>query len=134
MQIEGPGGSNLLTSKIAITGPPTVEDADLDYPFAQVEITGDVDYAGNCGKISAAVGPYAIDEGLVRSVEGTTKDRIHNTNTQKILVARVTVPRRAGGCRIAGGGGTALRSFSTTVRPWAPRGAALFQLETIPIC
>src|SRR4051812_6723189 len=62
MQIDGIGGSNLLTSKIAIIGPASIPDADIDYTFAQVEIVRDVvDYAGNCGNISAAVGPFAID-------------------------------------------------------------------------
>ena len=101
MQIDGLGGSNLLTSKIAIIGPPTVPHADIDYTFAQVEITRDVvDYAGNCGNVSAAVGPFAIDEGLVTAQDGTMTVRIHNTNTGKILLAHVPVAR--GRARVAG--------------------------------
>jgi hypothetical protein len=50
-----------------------------------------VDYAGNCGNCSSAVGPFAIDEGMVRPVEGETVVRIHNTNTKKVIVARVPV-------------------------------------------
>jgi len=92
VQIDGLGGANLLTSKIAIVGRATVPDADLDYTFAQVEVVRDViDYFSNCGNISAGVGPFAIDAGLVRPVEPVTVVRIHNTNTGRILIAHVPV-------------------------------------------
>ena len=92
MQIDGIGGSNLLTSKIAIIGKPSVPDADIDYTFAQVEIVRDVvDYAGNCGNVSAAVGPFVIDAGLVPVKDGITEVRIHNTNTGKVFIAHVPV-------------------------------------------
>lgn len=91
-QIDGIGGADSLTSKLAIIGPPSREDADVDYTFGQVSITAPfVDYAGNCGNISSGVGPFAIDEGLVDAVEPTTKVRIHQTNTQRIIVAEVPV-------------------------------------------
>jgi 2-methylaconitate cis-trans-isomerase PrpF len=91
-QIDGIGGADSLTSKLAIIGPPSRPDADVDYTFGQVCITDPfVDYAGNCGNISAAVGPYAIDEGLVDAVEPVTTVRIHQTNTNCILVAEVPV-------------------------------------------
>jgi 2-methylaconitate cis-trans-isomerase PrpF len=91
-QIDGLGGADPLTSKFAIIGPPTRPDADVDYTFGQVSITDRlVDYAGNCGNISSAVGPYAIDEGLVEPTEPVTTVRIHQTNTKCILVARVPV-------------------------------------------
>ncbi len=65
-QIDGLGGADLLTSKLAIIDPSTRPDADLDYTFAQVSITEPVvDYDINCGNISAAVGAYAVDEALV---------------------------------------------------------------------
>ena len=64
-QIDGLGGADVLTSKLAIIGPATRPDADVDYTFAQVSFESDmVDFGGNCGNISAAVGPYAIDEVL----------------------------------------------------------------------
>ncbi|NHZ70653.1 MAG: 3-methylitaconate isomerase [Proteobacteria bacterium] len=90
-QIDGLGGADLLTSKLAIIDPPTHPEADLDYTFAQVSISeAVVDYDINCGNISAAVGAYAIDEGLVVSVaEPITVVRIHNTNTDRILLAHV---------------------------------------------
>lgn len=91
-QIDGLGGADPLTSKLAIIGPSTRSDADVDYTFGQVSIgTELVDYSGNCGNISSGVGPFAIDEGLVRVVEPITKVRIHNTNTGKILIAEVPV-------------------------------------------
>jgi 2-methylaconitate cis-trans-isomerase PrpF len=92
MQIDGLGGTHLITSKIAIVGPSTRDDADVDYTFAQAEIDRDViDYMGNCGNISAGVGPFAIDAGLVRAVEPMTQVRIHNTNTNKVMIAHVPV-------------------------------------------
>jgi 2-methylaconitate cis-trans-isomerase PrpF len=91
-QIDGLGGADPLTSKLAIIGPATRPDADVDYTFGQVSITEPfIDYAGNCGNISAAVGPYAIDEGLVDAVEPITTVRIHQTNTDSILIAQVPV-------------------------------------------
>jgi hypothetical protein len=91
-QIDGMGGADPLTSKLAIIGPSTREDADVDYTFGQVSIEKSlVDYKGNCGNISSAVGPFAIDEGLVDAVEPRTTVRIHQTNTASILVADVPV-------------------------------------------
>ena len=89
-QIDGLGGSDPLTSKLAIIGPSSRPDADVDYTFGQVGINkAYIDYSGNCGNISSAVGPFAIDEGLVRCTEGITTVRIHNTNTGKLIVADV---------------------------------------------
>lgn len=91
-QIDGLGGADTLTSKLAIIGPPTREGADVDYTFGQVSITDPfVDYGGNCGNISSAVGPFAIDMGLVEPVEPVTTVRIHMTNTGRILTAQVPV-------------------------------------------
>ena len=91
-QVDGLGGADLLTSKLAIIDAPSRPDADLDYTFAQVSITEPVvDYDINCGNISAAVGAYAIDEGLVPVEEPITTVRIHNTNTGRILLARVPI-------------------------------------------
>lgn len=91
-QIDGLGGADSLTSKVAIIGPSSRPDADVDYTFGQVSITSPlVDYRGNCGNISSAVGPFAVDEGLVKAVEPVTAVRIFNTNTRKIIVAEVPV-------------------------------------------
>lgn len=91
-QIDGLGGADPLTSKLAIIGPSTRNDADVDYTFGQVSyVAPTIDYSGNCGNISSAVGPYAVDEGLVEVKEPYTTVRVHNTNTGKILVERVKV-------------------------------------------
>ena len=91
-QVDGLGGADLLTSKLAIIDAPSRPDADLDYTFAQVSITEPVvDYDINCGNISAAVGAYAIDEGIVPVVGPTTTVRIHNTNTGRVLLAEVPI-------------------------------------------
>ncbi|MDR3591610.1 MAG: PrpF domain-containing protein [Negativicutes bacterium] len=91
-QIDGLGGADVLTSKLAIISPSTREDADVDYTFGQVSFETDfVDYGGNCGNISSAVGPFAIDEGLVEPVEPVTTVRIHLTNSNNILIAEVPV-------------------------------------------
>jgi 2-methylaconitate cis-trans-isomerase PrpF len=91
-QIDGLGGADPLTSKMAIIGPSGHSDADVDYTFGQVSIGQPlVDYSGNCGNISSAVGPFAIAEGLVPAVEPVTKVRIYNKNTGKILIAEVPV-------------------------------------------
>lgn len=89
-QIDGLGGADVLTSKLAIVGPPSIPGADVDYTFGQVSFESEViDYRGNCGNISSAVGPFAIDEGMIRAEEGITTVRIHMTNTHKILTAKV---------------------------------------------
>jgi methylitaconate Delta-isomerase len=91
-QIDGLGGADPLTSKLAIIGPATREDADIDYTFAQVSyVAPKIDYSGNCGNISAGVGPFAVDQGLVKVEEPYTTVRVNNTNTGKILVERVEV-------------------------------------------
>ncbi len=110
-EIDGLGGADVLTSKLAIIGPPTCEGADVDYTFAQVSFDTDlVDYGGNCGNISSAVGPFAIDEGLVPAVEPVTRVRIHQVNTNCILVADVPVKdgkaQVMGDCKIDGVPGT----------------------------
>ena len=91
-QIDGMGGANTSTSKVAVIRKSEREGVDVDYEFGQVSI--DLPIVGktmNCGNISSAVGPFAIDEGLVEAVEPVTTVRIFNTNTQKMIVARVPV-------------------------------------------
>jgi 2-methylaconitate cis-trans-isomerase PrpF len=87
------GGGVSSLSKVCVIGPPTHADADVDFTFAQIGVTDDtVDYAGNCGNMSSAIGPFAIDEGLVpKPADGHAVVRIHNTNTSKIIVARFGV-------------------------------------------
>ena len=91
-QIDGLAGADVLTSKLAIIAPSTRADADVDYTFGQVSIEKSfVDYGGNCGNISSAVGGFAIDMGMVKPVEPITTVRIRLTNTDRILTAEVPV-------------------------------------------
>jgi 2-methylaconitate cis-trans-isomerase PrpF len=101
-QLDGMGGGISSLSKVCVVGPPSRLDADVDYTFAQVAVSEAlVDYNGNCGNMSAAVGPFAIEEGLVQAPQdGEAVVRIHNTNTSKIIVSRFPV---AGGVCAADG-------------------------------
>ncbi len=91
-QIDGMGGADPLTSKVAIIAPSRREGADVDYTFGYVGIEkAVVDYEGNCGNISQGVGPFAVDEGLVPATEPITTVRIFNTNTEKLIEAAVPV-------------------------------------------
>ncbi|MGX9133278.1 PrpF domain-containing protein [Rummeliibacillus sp. JY-2-4R] len=110
-QIDGLGGANSLTSKVAIIKKSDLDGLDVEYTFAQVSIANKlVDFKGNCGNISSAVGPYAIEQGLVPAVEPITTVRIYNTNTKKIIIAEVEVEngqvKTDGMCSIPGVPGT----------------------------
>jgi 2-methylaconitate isomerase len=88
-QLDGMGGGVSSLSKVCIVGPSSRADADIDYTFAQVLVKEKrVDYSGNCGNMSSAMGPFAVDEGLVRAPGDEAVVRIHNTNTRKIIRAR----------------------------------------------
>ncbi|AZN36513.1 2-methylaconitate cis-trans isomerase PrpF family protein [Iodobacter ciconiae] len=108
-QIDGLGGADILTSKLAIIGKPSIEGVDIDYTFGQVSIVEPVvDYKGNCGNISAGVAAYAIEKGYVKVDPLATEQdvRIHMVNTGRILVATVPVNKgklaREGDYEIAG--------------------------------
>lgn len=110
-QIDGLGGADPLTSKVAIIGPSSFPGADVDYTFGQVDINSPtIYYEGNCGNISAGVGPFAIQQGLVKAGEEKTVVRIYNTNTNKIIIAEVPMengePAVYGDCKIDGVPGT----------------------------
>ena len=88
-QLDGMGGGVSSLSKVCVVGPSTRTDADIDYTFAQVQVKdAKVDYSGNCGNMSSAMGPFAVDEGLVKVSGKEALVRIHNTNTRKIIHAR----------------------------------------------
>lgn len=110
-QIDGLGGANSLTSKVAIIKKSDLNDVDIEYTFAQISIANNlVDFKGNCGNISSAVGPYAIEQGLVPAIEPITTVRIFNTNTKKMIIAEVEVEngrvKTEGMCSIPGVPGT----------------------------
>jgi 2-methylaconitate cis-trans-isomerase PrpF len=101
-QINGLGGADPLTSKVAVIARSTRADADVDYTFGYVGIDkAIVDYDGNCGNISQGVGPFAVDEGLVPVTEPITSVRIFNTNTTKVI--EVAVPVKDGKAVTEGG-------------------------------
>ncbi|MCC7081156.1 MAG: PrpF family protein [Burkholderiales bacterium] len=87
-QLNGMGGGLSSLSKVCIVGPSSRGDADVDYTFAQVLIDRDlVDFTPLCGNMSATIGPFAVDEGLLSARGERAVVRIHNTNTSKIIVA-----------------------------------------------
>jgi 4-oxalomesaconate tautomerase len=111
-QIDGVGGAHPLTSKVAVIGPATRPDADVDYLFLQVVVDkAEVSDSQNCGNILAGVGPWAIENGLVDPAGATTPVRIHMVNTASVAVAHVPTPNGLveyeGDARIDGVPGTA---------------------------
>lgn len=89
-QIDGIGGADPLTSKVAILSPSTRPDADVDYLFLQVFVDQPlVSDAQGCGNILAGVGPAAIERGLVAVAGDVTPVRIHMVNTGEVAVAKV---------------------------------------------
>lgn len=89
-QLDGMGGGLSSLSKVCVVGPPSRHDADVDHTFAQIAVRdGVVDFAGTCGNMSSAIGPFALDQGLVPPPAGAEAIvRIHDTNTGKLIVAR----------------------------------------------
>ena len=111
-QIDGIGGADTLTSKVAIVSPSSRPDADVDYLFLQVVVDEPrVDASQNCGNMLAGIAPFAIERGLVAAEDGVTKVRINMVNTDSIAVATVQTPggrvRYDGDARIDGVPGTA---------------------------
>ncbi len=112
LEVDGIGGGNPLTSKVAIISRSTRPGVDVDYLFAQVSVTEQmVDTKPNCGNMLAAVGPFAIERGLVPVRGAETAVRIHNVNTGKDVEATIQTPdgavRYDGDCAISGVPGTA---------------------------
>jgi 2-methylaconitate cis-trans-isomerase PrpF len=140
-QIDGLGGAVSVTSKVAIVKKSERPDADVDYTFAQVSVDkAIVSYKGNCGNISSGVGPFAIEEGLVKAKEGKTIVRIFNTNTQKLIDAEVCTGNGQvvyeGDFAIAGVPGTAapvklmfVKPAGTIGKKLLPTGQATDRLE-----
>jgi 2-methylaconitate cis-trans-isomerase PrpF len=92
-QIDGLGGADTLTSKVAIVSPSSRDGIDVDYLFAQVSIDQVfVDTAPSCGNMLAGIGPFAIERGVVAATPGTTRVRIFNVNTASRIDAIVQTP------------------------------------------
>lgn len=91
-QTDGMGGATSSTSKVVIITPSRRDDCDVDYLFGAVAIGEPlIDWSGNCGNLSAAVGPFAIGQGLVSPVEGMTRVRIWQANLGRRIDAFVPV-------------------------------------------
>ena len=118
-QIDGIGGADPLTSKLAIIGPPRegdprAERTHLTYTFGQVEIEHpEIDWLSLCGNISSAVGAYAVYEGFVRPTSPVTTIRAFNTNLNRVLTIEVPVeggrPKEIGDYAVPGVPGTGAR-------------------------
>ncbi|MBN9669405.1 4-oxalomesaconate tautomerase [Roseibium aggregatum] len=94
-QIDGIGGADPLTSKVAVLSPSTRPDADVDYLFLQVFVDKPlVSGAQGCGNILAGVGPAALEMGLCPAEDGETVVRIHMVNTGEVAVATVQTPEQ----------------------------------------
>jgi len=92
-QIDGMGGSHPLTSKVAIVSRSPRDDADVEYLFLQVwPDRADVSDSQNCGNMLAAVGPFAIEQGLVAAGDPVTPVRIWMRNTQTLATALIQTP------------------------------------------
>lgn len=129
-QLDGMGGGISSLSKAVIIGPPSHPEADIDYTFAQVAVDRPaVDWKGNCGNLSSAVGPFAVDAGLVRAAEGETLVRIHQVNTKKLIHARFPVregrAETRGDFAIAGVAGTGARIRLDFLSPGGSQCAGL---------
>jgi 4-oxalomesaconate tautomerase len=111
-QIDGAGGAHPLTSKVAIVSPAAEDAADVDYLFAQVVVgEGRVDTTPNCGNMLAAVGPFAIETGMIPADDGETRVRVRMLNTGNLCELVVQTPggrvSYEGNARIDGVPGTA---------------------------
>lgn len=111
-QIDGLGGADPLTSKVAIISPSQRPDADIDYLFIQIVVGQNrVDSTANCGNILAGVGPFALEAGLMVVTGDSTTVRVHMVNSGKICELVMDTPNGAinyaGDARIDGVPGTA---------------------------
>ncbi|MFD5873965.1 4-oxalomesaconate tautomerase [Streptomyces sp. NPDC060322] len=131
-QIDGLGGAQPLTSKVAVVSVPEDPDVDVDYLFLQVAVdTADVSDRQNCGNLLAGIGPFAVERGLVAAEDGRTSVRIRMVNTGDLATATFPTP---GGCvdytgtaRISGVPGSAapvVIEFARGTSPLLPTGRA----------
>lgn len=92
-QIDGIGGGDSLTSKVAIVSQSSRADADVDYLFAQVNVEkAVVDYGQNCGNILSGVAPFAVERGLIAAQADSTTVRIFMQNTEQLAKVTIQTP------------------------------------------
>ena len=100
-QLDGMGGGISSLSKVVVVSQSVRPGVDIDYLFGQVAVDRAlVDYRSNCGNLTAAVGPFAVDEGLVDVADGETALTLHNCNLDQRIEARFEV---AGGRAVVEG-------------------------------
>lgn len=145
LEIDGIGGGNAVTSKVAIVGASSRPDADVDYLFAQVQVNErSVDTSPNCGNMLAGIGPFAIESGLIPAEDGVTRLRIYNVNTNKIIEAAVQTPNKrvtyVGDAEISGVPGRAapilltfLDSAGSKTGSLLPTGKPMDQFEGVDV-
>lgn len=145
IQVDGIGGSHSVTSKVAMIGRSKRPDADVDYLFAQVQINERfVDTKPNCGNMLVAVGPFAIEAGLVPAKNGETTVRIFNVNTQSLVEAIVQTPgghvNYEGDAAIDGVPGTAApiginfqSAIGSVTKKMLPTGRALDVIDGVEV-
>ncbi len=116
LNIDGIGGGDAVTCKVAMLSPATEDAADIDYFFAQVDgMTPVVDYGPTCGNMLVGVGPAAIEMGLVPVAGDTTTVRIRAVNTGALVSAIVQTPSG----RVSYAGETAIDGVPGTAAPVA---------------
>ena len=100
-QLDGMGGGISSLSKVVVVSPSARPGVDVDYLFGQVAVDRAlVDYRSNCGNLTAAVGPFAVDEGLVQAADGEAALTLHNCNLDQRIESRFAV---AGGRAVVDG-------------------------------
>ena len=114
-QLDGMGGGISSLSKVVVVSPSARPGVDIDYLFGQVAVDRAlVDYRSNCGNLTAAVGPFAVDEGLVQATDGQARLTLHNCNLDQTIEARFEVA-----------GGRAVVEGETVLDGVAGRGAPI---------
>jgi len=116
-QLDGMGGGVSSLSKICVVEPSEDDNVDVDYTFVAIGVRDDeVDYSSNCGNMTSAIGPFAVDSGLVpvKSGDAEATVRIRNTNTGKMIDATFPLDEEGkaetyGDFKIDGVAGTAAR-------------------------
>ncbi len=131
-QLNGMGGGISSLSKVCVVGAATRDGADVDYTFAQVAVDeARVEYAGACGNMSSAIGPFAVTSGLARAPDnGPCTLSIHDTNTGKLIRTRFQMrdgaPAVAGDVALDGVAGTGAAIWLDFLDPSGTKSGTLF--------
>lgn len=142
LQVDGLGGGNSLTSKVAIVNKSSRPGCDIDYLFAQVSVDiGRVDYKPNCGNMLSGTVPFAIEQGIIKAHIGTTTARVYNVNTDSMIDVIVQTPdgkiTYEGDTEIDGVAGKAapvlLRFLDDTSKNLLPTGNAIDVIDGVEV-